>query len=68
MAHHKDIDRASARLEGAQGWHIINTTRPHTTNKKDKRSCIYYNKNKTCSYLKCYCMGSSDCSAYTRKA
>lgn len=32
---HKDIDRASALLDGTQGWHI--TGRKRTGNRKNKR-------------------------------
>lgn len=68
MARHKDIDRASALLEGSQGWHIINPKKTTTGTRRDKRSCLYYNsKNKKCSYLRGYCMGSSDCSVYKHK-
>lgn len=63
MAHHKDISRAHALLEG-EGWHITSGSQ-RKTNKKDKRSCIYYNKNtKLCRKLKVLCMGTSDCTSY----
>lgn len=78
MARHNDISRAHALLEG-EGWHIENhpesivksskrkkaKKKSITKHKRDKRSCIHYNKsNKTCYKLKCICAGSSDCSSY----
>ncbi len=65
MAKHKDIDRASALLDGTQGWHIIDTKTQHNK-RRNKRSCLYY-KNGHCMKLKCTCMGSSECSAYHNK-
>lgn len=63
MAHHKDINRASALLEGTQGWSIKNAKTQQTKNKRNKRSCVYYQKEH-CSKLDCVCMGSSDCASY----
>lgn len=78
MARHNDISRAHALLEG-EGWHleyhpesVIKSHKPKSVkkkaivkHKKDKRSCIHYNRsNKSCYKLKCTCMGSSDCSSY----
>ena len=62
MAKHKDINRASALLEGTQGWHVINTKTQHAK-RRNKRNCIYY-KNEYCLKLRCICMGSTDCSSY----
>lgn len=79
MARHNDIDRASALLEGVQGWSIKSFSRsggtkfnPQKANnsttrkRKDKRRCSNYNKhNGKCYKLKCTCMGSSDCASYS---
>ncbi len=67
MAKHKDIDKASALLEGVQGWHIENIPYQRKTDRPDKRRCIFYDKsNKTCTYNKkiSKCTGSSNCIAY----
>lgn len=61
MARHKDIDRASALLEGTQGWSITGYQR--SGKRRNKRSYIYHQKG-YCKKLKCECMGSSDCSSY----
>lgn len=65
MAQHKDIDKASALLEGTQGWHIINT-KTQTSKRRNKRICLYY-KDGRCIKLSCTYMGSSECSAYRNK-
>jgi len=62
MAKHKDINRASALLEGTQGWHMINASYS-TGKRKNKRGCMYYNKN-YCTYLKCVCHGAGNCMSY----
>lgn len=67
MAKHKDIDRASALLEGVQGWHIENAPYQRKTDRPDKRRCIFYDKiSKTCTYNKkiSKCNGSSNCITY----
>lgn len=65
---HKDLNRAHALLEG-EGWHIENVGRQqHTTERKDKRRCVHYNKQfKTCEIMSCkypVCIGSSQCPTY----
>lgn len=68
MAQHKDIDRASALLEGVQGWHI--EYHPESISNNDKKckrrsrgKCMYYCKG-TCNYAHAACMGVS-CGAYS---
>lgn len=63
MARHKDINHVHALLEG-EGWHIENVTRQRSTNRKDKRRCVNYDKiNKKCKNA-LYCVGSSNCAMY----
>lgn len=62
---HKDLNRTHALLEG-EGWHIINTNQ-RTTNRKDRRRCIHYDKTfKNCN-LNCICLGASDCPCYRER-
>ena len=52
MAKHKDIDRASALLRGIS-WHIDTSHQnKRKTNKRDKRRCKYYDKDrKMCHHV-----------------
>lgn len=76
MAHHMDINKAYAILEG-EGWHMehhreaivtsegTKSKKKHTATKRDKRRCIHYNKKgKRCYKSKCVCMGTSDRATY----
>lgn len=63
---HKDIDRASALLEGVQGWHI--TGRKRTGKRKDKIRCRHYVKGVNGCKLNHNrignCVGVSSCVSY----
>ena len=66
LAHHRDINRASALLEGVQGWHI--TGRKRTGNRKDKRRCKHYAKSMNGCNLNHNrvnsCVGAGNCASY----
>lgn len=67
MAKHKDIDRASTLLSGIS-WHIdASHQNKRKTSKRDKRRCIYYDKNKKMCYRNnryTICVSSSECGSY----
>lgn len=70
MARHRDLNKAHALLEGAQGWIIENHPEAITNpNKKctrrSKKKCIYH-KNGFCNYAHASCMGV-DCGSYSEK-
>lgn len=51
MTKHKDIDKASALLNGIS-WHIDASYQDkRKTNRPDKRRCKYYDKNKKCAIV-----------------
>ena len=70
MARHRDINRASSLLEGAQGWIIENHPEAVTDpNKKQtrrsKKKCAYHHTG-FCNYARTSCMGV-DCGSYSEK-
>lgn len=70
MKKHKDIDRASALLEGTQGWIIerLPNSSINPSQKKTKRSrgkCVNYSRG-ICKYANALCMGVN-CGSYYEK-
>lgn len=67
MKKHKDIDRASALLEGTQGWiikHIPNssTNSNYKKTRRSRKKCVNYSSG-FCKYANAICMGV-DCGSY----
>lgn len=70
MSKHRDISRASVRLEGAQGWIIENhpeaiTDPTKKQTRRSKKKSVYYNDG-FCNYAQASCMGV-DCGSYSEK-
>ena len=70
MARHRDLNKASALLEGVQGWiienhpeTIINSNKKRT--RRSKKKCAYHNDG-FCKYAHALCMVVS-CGAYSEK-
>lgn len=67
MARRKDIDRASALLEGTQGWHIEyhGEADYKTSKRRSHQKCFYFNHD-ICNHAHTPCMGVN-CGAYSEK-
>lgn len=70
MAKHRDLKRASALLEGSQGWiierHPEAITNPNKKKtRRSKKKCSYH-KNGFCNYANTSCMGVA-CGSYIER-